>query len=743
MKTRLFLLNIFCLLCSLAVQAQADAFFIYRNDGQFNAFFDADVDSITYSHYDADSLYHTDWQMQVIHTADSVYQIPLEVIDSVSLVAPETVLQPGVIEIKDELRDYVVSATDSTVLFSPSTPHMYLPSVGKLVVTTEMSDVFPAGFAGEVVEVNQTDEGYMVECVPADLEDIFESFYSGSYGNSEQTRAGIVESGRKTIGPTTIFAPSPDLQNLSYSVEVSDDYAISVSPYFDFSLTTQFDVSSMVIINKEHGTYITLCCIGDYKAWEKIAFSGKFSYGKDFGLTLTTPPLPICPFVRFYFEPGFFVNASVEGGFEHEWTQHYRSAFLYEYSSKGQEVLKPVNRLIPVKSTHSGEATVKGRIAAGGYAEFGFLIKDKNFLNAHVRAEVGLELESNAVLYKEETNTCRETYATYDKLHDSGIFFNWFFGTAVEAKFLKFTASYDLPWGNKGRMAQLAHVPTFTDVTITSDETDKSKAHASAKVDGGCFVPQSIGLLLLDEDGNEVEKVYHDEKHYIQPNIMEHTFEGLQSGMKYTLYPIVHAYGVEMLASPSVELKANSLCSDANHVHAVDLGLSVKWACHNVGASSPEGYGGYYAWGETEEKSHYDRGTYKYYNNNTGYINIGSNISGTQYDVAHVKWGGSWRMPTLDEIKELVNKCSWKWTSLNGVSGQLVTGPNGNSIFLPAAGCRNGSSLYGAGENGNCWSSTPIEGGTQGAYNLNFSSGYPSVYWIYRFYGRSVRPVSD
>lgn len=176
---------------------------------------------------------------------------------------------------------------------------------------------------------------------------------------------------------------------------------------------------------------------------------------------------------------------------------------------------------------------------------------------------------------------------------------------------------------------------------------------------------------------------------------------------------------------------------------SVDLGLSVKWACCNVGASSPEGYGGYYAWGETEEKSDYDRGTYKYYNNNTGYINIGSNISGTQYDVAHVKWGGSWRMPTLDEIEELVNNCSWKWTTQNGVNGQLVTGPNGNSIFLPAAGYRDGTDRDYRGSYGYYWSAT-LDERYGGAYGLLFYSGYS--YWrsIWdRKDGLSVRPVTE
>ncbi len=185
----------------------------------------------------------------------------------------------------------------------------------------------------------------------------------------------------------------------------------------------------------------------------------------------------------------------------------------------------------------------------------------------------------------------------------------------------------------------------------------------------------------------------------------------------------------------------------------IDLGLSVKWASHNVGASSPEDFGGYYAWGETEEKSDYDVYTYKYAVDSDGdglltlldkdYIYIGSNISGTQYDVAHVKWGGSWRMPTRNEIAELVNKCSRKWTTYNGVNGQLVTGPNGNSIFLPAAGYRFLTSFLSVGNYGGYWSATLEEGSSDHVYDLHFLSDGLWSYWQDRIIGYSVRPVSD
>ena len=173
----------------------------------------------------------------------------------------------------------------------------------------------------------------------------------------------------------------------------------------------------------------------------------------------------------------------------------------------------------------------------------------------------------------------------------------------------------------------------------------------------------------------------------------------------------------------------------------VDLGLSVYWAGWNVGASSPEGSGNYYAWGETTTKSNYTESSYQYHNGS--YINIGSNISGTQYDVARAQWGGSWRLPTKAEIQELRDRCTWTWTTYKDVPGYKVTGPNGNSIFLPAAGYRDGTEPYDRGFGGCYWSGTLYESYSYLAYYLYFDSSVHRVYGIYRELGRTVRPVSN
>lgn len=187
----------------------------------------------------------------------------------------------------------------------------------------------------------------------------------------------------------------------------------------------------------------------------------------------------------------------------------------------------------------------------------------------------------------------------------------------------------------------------------------------------------------------------------------------------------------------------------------VDLGLpsGTIWAGWNVGASSPEEYGGYYAWGETEEKSVYSWDSYKYWTDADGdsiaedseMINIGSDIRGTQYDVARQKWGGSWRMPTRDEISELITQSEWIWIAYKGINGYKVTGPNGNSIFLPAAGRFENYALKDLGRLGFYWSTLKNETDCEYAYELYFYKGYNSfgsnLYGSYRRYGLTVRPV--
>ena len=185
----------------------------------------------------------------------------------------------------------------------------------------------------------------------------------------------------------------------------------------------------------------------------------------------------------------------------------------------------------------------------------------------------------------------------------------------------------------------------------------------------------------------------------------------------------------------------------ANGHEYVDLGLpsGLKWATCNVGANKPEDYGDYFAWGELKPKQEYTDQTYEHYRSflgiNMKMVFLGEISGNTQYDTARVKWGGKWRIPTKAELQELCDKCTWIWMSQNGVEGYKVTGPNGNSIFLPAAGPRDGSSLFPARSYGYYWSSSPLESDDRYAYRLYFFSDFHHVSYYGRYFGQSVRPV--
>ena len=176
---------------------------------------------------------------------------------------------------------------------------------------------------------------------------------------------------------------------------------------------------------------------------------------------------------------------------------------------------------------------------------------------------------------------------------------------------------------------------------------------------------------------------------------------------------------------------------------AVDLGLSVKWADRNVGATSPTDCGDYFAWGEVKPKTSYCIDGCKTYHENIDDISANS-----EYDAAAANWDDGWRMPTKAEWRELIDNCTWEWTTQGGKKGYKVTSKkNGNSIFLPAAGSRYRLSLLPIADLGYYWSSTPRENITgmtlfKETYYICFDSHARGVYWGSRADGHSVRPVT-
>ena len=279
------------------------------------------------------------------------------------------------------------------------------------------------------------------------------------------------------------------------------------------------------------------------------------------------------------------------------------------------------------------------------------------------------------------------------------------------------------------------------------EDANRCKITVAATTGGKVKISKYLETSELVMVGSEVEIVAAPDKGY--------TFTGWYVGN--ATEPVCTDVVFTFVATKNSTLTAH-FAKNSNTINGheyVDLGLpsGLKWATCNVGASKPEDCGGYYAWGEIEEKENYDWSTYKWcngsYDTQTKYCTSSSygtvdnkTVLDPQDDVTHVKWGSTWRMPTIDEQRELLSECSWEWTELNGVPGYTVTGPNGNSIFLPAAGYRYGTEVSYRGSLGYCWSSSLNCDGSDCAYYLYFNSGSHDWHDGRRYYGQSVRPVS-
>ncbi len=193
----------------------------------------------------------------------------------------------------------------------------------------------------------------------------------------------------------------------------------------------------------------------------------------------------------------------------------------------------------------------------------------------------------------------------------------------------------------------------------------------------------------------------------------------------------------------------------------VDLGLpsGTKWATCNIGATTPEGLGEYFAWGETKPKSKYTEDNCPTYQKDdtwlrkNGYIDASGNLT-MSHDAARQYWGGTWRMPTKAEIEELIKNTTTKWIMRNGVSGKLVTSKrNGKSIFLPAAGSKFGeeNQIYCVGLYSDNWGSTSLCDSEYSSACLESQSDKLPSDMVERFYsththrrnGCSIRPVTD
>lgn len=704
MKHRLGLILLFAAV-TLAGMAQTigEAFYIYRNDGQFNAFYRGEVLSIEYSNYDADSVYYDEIVTQIVNTADSVYKIPLAAIDSVAFVQPETIVSDDVFPLTAEHSPYISDADTLKFSMLSSTPDALRPKVGNIVVATADCDAFAHGIIARVEQITNDGSYYRYECSKAYLEDVFEQLVAYTNGRVEETGVGYRDAMRRVSFSETLWN-----QNWTGTITgggtttvlgVGDRATATVTvcktlttPFF-FQLQLQNTLTTSIDFTAESTASI-------YKEIQigKTITAGKITIPYTFGLLWLEPKLSLYG----YFDEKGKVELKYGGHFN-------RTDFLsFTYSQRKWTFTH-------TPTTDAG--TDVAQLSMEGSAEIGLKPQIDFSLNGQqagfgFNGRLGLKENINFVfdmthlkdggLYDAMRDSyCRTTIPWSINVHANANIFSRYDGSQSEdgpATFSHTFAPREEPrWGEDRYI-----FPLFSNV---EGKREDGMAVAKANVSRTTLLPVQVGFSLIDQDRNIVSTAYDSRSYGVGNTFNSYSCElsGMESSGKYTVRPSVKLFGQDVLASPEAEVSGEHSCPDSNHPHWIDLGLpsGTQWRCCNEGASTPEAYGGYYAFGQVASA------------------------------------------PTQAQIEELLYYCSYEWTTQNGVKGGKFTGPNGGTIFLPAAGYRIDGGFNWVGKHGYYWSSTPTA--VNFAYELWFSlysvGGGGSSIVLLGSFEESVRPV--
>gem|GEM_PF-2096088 len=664
---------------------------------------------------------------------------------------PATELKSDVFLLTAEYNDVITDADTVSFILSSTVPVDKRPVMGNVVVSTADCTPFPDGIMARVTGIVPVAGGMRYTCLQVGLDDVFDQLFIDVEIEAATDSTSANSPTLHAPARTTITA---ELWNATFDANFSGGGVTATAHAGDRS-------TIRVTASKTRNTpwYFNIDVRNELTSNFNMSAVSSADYYRSFNIgSLTVGRIPI---LYIYGVPVLFLTPqlTLKGYVEEsgEVRLDYRGHFnrtdvaSYTYSGGHWEITSD--------NSYEGGTDV-AQISMNGYAGVGLIPGLKFALNGTrngvgVNVSVGVRERLDFVFDATQFeggrlyDACRDSYCSTTLPWSVSLYASWsVLGHTGEA------ATPPLLSGEPKIMEDRYLFPLFTSPTYERGNPATNAiigTTSSRKV----LLPTAVGLRLFDENDNPL-KSWQQGYSTTELDGVNHvtSFTGLQKDKTYHVRPTVTVMGYTIEASPRATFG----------IDWVDLGLpsGTIWATRNVGASTPEDYGDYFAWGETEPKDYYDLATYKWYKEGYYDANNSWHYGGmTKYctyapdgydgftdgkteldpsdDAATANWGSGARMPSLEQIQELRAYCSWQWTQRNGVYGWQGIGPNGNTIFLPAAGCRWGESLDDAGSIGYYWSRTLCY-----SYNAYYMSVYSGdVYSNYpnRTYGLTVRAV--
>lgn len=544
-----------------------DAFFIYRNDCQFNVFFFENVDSIKYSHYDETNIDRQKFVCQEIFTPDSTYRIPLAAIDSVGFVTPRTKFKKDVRVLAD-IMPYIKSHEGLAFTIACDCPESMMLKIGDKVATIDYNNLFPTGFAAQVAEITKlSDQTTFIECETVDLNEIFDCFYglSSDLPNSNKQGESRIVSTRVTdeVFDKVFDLGEHHLIQMNNFPGLTYESSLSIQNPSELSLSIHPVLKSQgyVIVTPELGTQIGGTVVGIFNLKENLGFSGSISWSESISHAIEFPVMAVAPLVEInlYLEPGVFIRTNAIGGLQIEAEQQYISAFNFQYNSKlGNNPLKTVLPNVRQSgSSFDGSVYLKGDVDFGAFVDFGANVIHPNFTKIALHNELGLRFSGNRTLFKSDFSSDNTINTTlYKQLLETKYNLGWFSESSITAAIWPYQADFPLPLNTYHPIAEISHVPVFSNGSCVYSG---GILNTSMDIDGDVFNPVDVGFVYMDINNNELGRVWSDYKYdETTHKVVCHASIPNGNKAKYVV-PLVCSLGADMLAFPSFEVKRESL----------------------------------------------------------------------------------------------------------------------------------------------------------------------------------------
>lgn len=543
---RLLILILLCInFISSYAQQDSKAIYVYRNDGRFNAFFSEEVDSMRYSKLDLDSIEHKDHVIQEIWTADSIYRIPLAVIDSVSIEAPITKYAERVVHIDESYIPYIKSVSRLQIVFQETMPSSLRPTVGDILLYESSSDLFPYGFAGRISTMQKSND-IVCECDSVCLDDVYENLVVfGEYyleKDDYKENGSPAKPSRYYLAPKKIEGELPF--NLDLPIQIGNDM---------FSLNGSYHarIGVRVVLEFHRGNEPYF----EIGISENQSIRGNFKASIPYAVTMhgipmlnIKCPIPNVPLVYLSYEAVPFCNISLSGsseiGFEKNNKEYH--AIIFENGTTRKKNLIEVN---------TGRITsclgLSGSVWSGVLSKFG-VSTIGGFLSATIDLSAGPKLTGDINL---DILSGLEEQSWYGALKDSkvSLLYRLEGGVSFNAKInkkkdwtiplFKFIPGFD--WEIKNSYL----LPLFT----TPDyKLHNNEVILSTTVSRDLLLPGHVGLRLIDQDKNIVSEqcnsFYRTKNEFFHPVQLE--AKGLDYSGTYTVSPLFKVLGITFDATP-------------------------------------------------------------------------------------------------------------------------------------------------------------------------------------------------